>query len=59
MTGAVSCVIASDVAVFKPDILHLYSTKSVGHSTRFLSMVNFSFAVLGVLISDPTVEARF
>ena len=59
MIGVVSCVTASDVTVLKPDFLHLYSTKSVGHTTLFLSMVSFSIAELGVLIWNPTAEARF
>ena len=56
--GFVSCVTAFDVTVLKPDNVHLYVVKSVGHTTLFLSMVIFSVAELGVLISDPTVEAR-
>ena len=59
MIGLVTCVTASDVMVLKPAILHLYTSKSVGHSTLFLSMVIFRFAELGVLISDPAAEARF
>ena len=59
VTGVVSCVSAFDVAVLKPENLHLYAVKSVGHRTLSLSMESFSFAVLGVLISDPTAEARF
>ena len=59
VTGFVSCVTASDSALLNPDILHLYAVKSVGHRTLFLSMVSFSVAELGVLISDPAVEARF
>ena len=58
VTGFVSCVTAFDVTVLKPDNVHLYVLKSVGHTTRFLSMVIFSVAELGVLISDPAVEAR-
>ena len=58
-TGFVSCITASFDTVLKPENLHLYAVKSVGHRTLFLSMVSFSFAVLGVLISDPTAEARF
>ena len=59
VTGFVSCVTASDSALLNPDILHLYAVKSVGHRTLCLSMVSFSVAVLGELISDPSAEARF
>ena len=58
VTGFVSCVTASLDTVLKPENLHLYAVKSVGHRTLFLSMVSFSFAEFGELISDPTAEAR-
>ena len=59
MTGFVSCMTASDDTALNTDILHLYAVKSVGHRTLSLSMVSFNFALVGVLISEPAVEARF
>ena len=58
VTGFDSCVTVSVITELKPDILHLYSAKSLGHWTLSLSMVSFSVAELSVLISDPAVEAR-
>ena len=57
VAGVVSCVTTS-VIELTPDILHLYSVKSVGHWTLFLSMVSFSCAPFGVSMF-PVATARF
>lgn len=55
--GLVSRVTISEF-VLKPDILHMYIVKSVGHCTLLLSIVNLSCALLGAS-SFPVAEARF
>lgn len=57
MNGIVSCVIVPDTTVLKPAIIHLYTLKSVGHCTLFLSIVNLSCAVVGES-TFPVAEAR-
>lgn len=56
MIGLVSCVTATE-SVLKPDILHLYILKSVGHLTLALSIVNLNSAFLGDSML-PVAEAR-
>lgn len=54
--GLVSPFTISEL-VLKPDILHMYVLKSVGHITLALSIVNFSCAVLGGSVF-PVAVAR-
>lgn len=55
MSGFVSCV--TTTLLLKPDILHMYILKSVGHTTLALSIVNLSCALLGESMI-PVAEAR-
>lgn len=55
MIGLVSCV--TTTLLLKPDILHKYILKSVGHCTLCLSIVNLSCAVVGESMF-PVAEAR-
>lgn len=54
--GVVFRVTGTD-SVLKPDILHLYILKSVGHITLFLSIINLSCTLLGESMF-PMAEAR-
>lgn len=56
MIGFDSWVTASYTTELKPDILHMYILKSVGHCTLFLSIVNLSCAVFGESMF-PVAEA--
>lgn len=54
--GVVSRVTGTE-SLLKPDILHMYILKSVGHITLALSFVNLSCAVLGEAML-PVAVAR-
>lgn len=58
LIGLVSWVTVSDTTGLKPDILHMYILKSVGHCTLFLSICNLSCALIGESMF-PVAEARF
>lgn len=54
--GVVSRVTGTE-SLFKPDILHMYILKSVGHITLAMSIVNLSCTLLGESMF-PMAEAR-
>lgn len=58
LIGLVSWLTVSDKTGLKPDILHMYILKSVGHCTLFLSIINLSCALLEES-KFPVAVARF